>query len=243
MLRTVFAWVCIAISTVIIGILAWLSGFIDRSGRLGHRVARLWGKSALWAAGARVRVEGLDRVPGEGPYIFMPNHQGMYDIFALLGHLPFEFKWLAKKELFSIPILGRAMAATGYISIDRTGTRETVEAMNDAARKIRDGVSVVLFPEGSRSPDGSIQPFKKGGFSLALKSGVPIVPVAISGSREIIPKDSYTIRPGEIRIRIAPPVQTREKGTKDRSSLMEEVREELVKEFAMISRRNGENRS
>src|SRR4030042_1464533 len=109
--------------------------------------------------------------------------------FALLGHLPYQFKWLVKKELFSIPFFGWTMAAAGYISIDREGTRETVEAMNEAAQKIQDGMSVVIFPEGSRSPDGSIQAFKKGGFTLAMKSKVPIVPISIAGSREIMSKD------------------------------------------------------
>ena len=140
-------------------------------------------------------MEGLEHLQEEGPYIFMSNHQGSYDIFALLGYLPFQFKWLAKKELFSIPILGWAMTAAGYISIDREGTRETVEAMNKAAQKIREGMSVVIFPEGSRSPDGSIQPFKKGGFTLAVKSKVPIVPIAIAGSREIMPKDQIDHQP------------------------------------------------
>ena len=179
-------------------------------GRVGHHYARLWGKWPFWPIGVKVKVEGMENLKEEGPYIFMSNHQGSYDIFALLGHLPFQFKWLAKKELFSIPFFGWTMAAAGYISIDRKGTRETVEAMNEAAQKIRDGMSVVIFPEGSRSPDGSIQPFKKGGFTLAIKSKVPIVPIAIVGSREIMPKDRLTVTSGEIRIRIGRPIETRE---------------------------------
>ena len=165
----------------------------------------------------------------------MANHQGSYDIFALLGQLPFQFKWLAKKEVFSIPILGWAMAAAGYISIDRDGTRETVEAMNKAALKIREGASVVIFPEGTRSADGSIQPFKKGGFTLAVKSKVPIVPIAIAGSREILPKDRLRISPGDIRIRIGRPIETVHCSTKDRQALMEEVREAISSDFKLIS--------
>ena len=201
MIRTIFVWFCIVIATLVLGVLSLVTYLFDRTGRMGHFCARLWGKIALLANGVQVKVEGLEHLNGKGPYIFMSNHQGCYDIFTLLGHLPFQFKWLAKKELFSIPFLGWAMAAVGYISIDREGTRETVEAMNEAAQKIRDGMSVVIFPEGSRSPDGSIQPFKKGGFTLAIKSKVPIVPIAISGSREIMPKDRLTVTPGEIRMR------------------------------------------
>jgi 1-acyl-sn-glycerol-3-phosphate acyltransferase len=169
----------------------------------------------------------------------MSNHQGSYDIFALLGHLPFQFKWLVKKELFSIPFFGWTMAAAGYISIDRQGTRETVEAMNQAAQRIREGMSVVIFPEGSRSPDGSIQPFKKGGFTLAMKSQVPIIPVSITGSREIMPKDRLTASSGEIRIKIGSPIETEHYSLKDRTTLMERVNEAISRNFEMITQSGG----
>jgi 1-acyl-sn-glycerol-3-phosphate acyltransferase len=185
----------------------------------------------------KVKIEGVEHLNGKGPYIFMSNHQGSYDIFALLGHLPYQFKWLAKKELFSIPFFGWTMTAAGYIRIDREGTRETVEAMNDAAQKIRDGMSVVIFPEGSRSPDGSIQSFKKGGFTLAIKSGVPIVPIAISGSRDIMPKDKLTAASGEIRIRMDHPIKTENSSLKERESLMKGVRETISKNFKLISQK------
>ncbi len=202
---------------------------------MGHGVARLWAKVIVRVSGVKVKIEGLEHVRGEGPYLFMSNHQGAYDIFALEGHLPFHFKWLAKRELFSIPVLGWAMAAAGYISIDREGTRKTVEAMNEAARKIREGMSVVIFPEGSRSPDGSIQPFKKGGFTLAIKSKVPIIPVSIIGSREIMPKGKLTAGSGEIRIRIGHSIETQNYSLKDRKVLMEKVRQTISKNFKLIS--------
>jgi 1-acyl-sn-glycerol-3-phosphate acyltransferase len=240
MIRTIFVWSCIVIATLVLGFFAFITYPFDRKGRVVHRYARLWGKAALLANQVNVKVEGIENLGGEGPYIFMSNHQGSYDIFALLGHLPFQFKWLAKKELFSIPVLGWAMAAAGYISIDREGTRETVDAMNEAAQKIRDGMSVVIFPEGSRSPDGTIQPFKKGGFTLAIKSKVPIVPVAIAGSREIMPKDKLTTIPGEIRMKMDHPIETQNYGLKDRKSLMEKVREAITKNFKLISQEKSE---
>jgi 1-acyl-sn-glycerol-3-phosphate acyltransferase len=129
------------------------------------------------------------------------------------------------------------MAAVGYISIDRGGTRDTVKAMNEAAQKIRDGMSVVIFPEGSRSPDGLIQPFKKGGFTLAIKSKVPIVPIAISGSREIMPKDSLTVTPGEIRMLVGHPIEIQHYSLKDRESLMKRVRETISKNVEVISQK------
>ena len=235
MIRTIFVWSCIVIALLILGIVIFITYPFDRRGKVIHHYGRLWGKIALLVNRVKVRVEGIEHLKGEGPYIFMSNHQGTYDIFALLGHLPFQFRWLAKKELFSIPFFGWVMAAAGYVSVDREGTRKTVEAMNEAAQKIREGMSVVIFPEGSRSPDGSIQPFKKGGFTLAIKSKVPIIPISIIGSREIMPKGKLTVTSGEIRIRIDHPIETQNYSLKDRKSLMEKVRQTISKNFKLIS--------
>jgi 1-acyl-sn-glycerol-3-phosphate acyltransferase len=241
MLRTIFVWSCIVTATLVLGTFAFITYPFDRRGRVGHSYARLWGKIALLANRVKVRVEGMEQLNGKGPYIFMSNHQGYYDIFTLLSYLPYQFKWLAKKELFSVPILGWTMAAVGYIRIDRGGTRDTVRAMDEAARKIQDGMSVVIFPEGSRSPDGSIQPFKKGGFTLAIKSKVPIVPIAISGSRDIMPKDRLTATAGEIRMFVGHPIEIQHYSLRDRESLMGKVRETIIEKFQVISReKNGE---
>jgi len=235
MIRTIFVWFSIVLSGLVFASCAIVTYLFDRKGEMAHLCARLWGKVVLLANGVHVKVEGLEQLRSKGPYVFMANHQGSYDIFALLGRLPFQFKWLAKKEIFSIPILGWAMTAAGYVSIDRDGTRETVEAMNKAAQKIQEGMSVVIFPEGTRSSDGSIQPFKKGGFTLAVKSKVPIVPIAIAGSREILPKDRLTISPGDIRIQIGRPIETAHCSTRDRQALMEEVRQAISSQFKMIA--------
>jgi 1-acyl-sn-glycerol-3-phosphate acyltransferase len=240
MIRTIFVWSCIGIATLALGFHAFLTYPFDQKGRVIHRYARLWGKAALLANRVKVKVEGMEQVKGEGPYIFMSNHQGYYDVFALLGHLPFQFKWLVKKELFSIPFLGWTMAAAGYINLDREGTRKTVEALNEAAQKIREGMSIVIFPEGSRSPDGSIQPFKKGGFSLAIKSKVPIIPIAITGSRPIMPKGKLTVASGEIRIRMDHPIETQYCSLKDRESLIKEVNQAISKNFSLISSKSSE---
>jgi 1-acyl-sn-glycerol-3-phosphate acyltransferase len=235
MIRTIYVWSCIVVATLVLGFFVLITYPLDRKGRVAHHFGRLWGKVALLANRVKVKVEGLEHLTGKGPYIFMSNHQGSYDIFAFLGHLPFQFKWLAKKELFSIPFFGWVISAAGYISIDREGTRETVKAMNEAARKIREGMSIVIFPEGSRSPDGLIQPFKKGGFTLAIKSKVPIVPIAIAGSRDIMPKDKLTASSGKIRMRIDHPIDIQHCSMKDRELLMEQVNRAISKNFHLIS--------
>ena len=237
MIRTIFVWSCIVFATLVVGSLVVMVYPFDRSGKTGHGLARLWANVALLAAGVKVKMEGLESLDRKGPYIFMSNHQGAYDIFALHGRLPFHFKWLAKKELFSIPVLGWAMAAAGYIAIDREGTRDTVRAMNDAARKIHDGMSVIIFPEGTRSPDGSIQPFKKGGVTLAIKSKVPIVPLAIVGSREIMPKGRLTVRPGRIRVRSEPLIETKDCCLRDWKPLMGKVAGAISRGLQQISQK------
>jgi len=242
MIRTIFVWSCVVIATLALGVLAFITYPFDRKGRVGHYYARLWGKTALLANRAKVNIKGMEHLNGKGPYIFMSNHQSYYDVFALLGHLPYQFKWLVKKELFSIPYLGWTMTAVGYISIDRGGTRDTVEAMNEAAQKIRDGMSVTIFPEGSRSPDGSIQPFKKGGFTLAIKSKVPIVPIAIDGSRNIMPKDKFTVASGEIRMLMDRPIETESYSLKDRDILMKKVRDTICKNFKLLAENRSEEK-
>jgi 1-acyl-sn-glycerol-3-phosphate acyltransferase len=242
MIRTIFVWSCVVIATLALGVFAFITYPFDRKGKVGHYYARLWGKTALLANRVKVKIEGTEHLNGKGPYIFMSNHQSYYDVFALLGHLPYQFKWLVKKELFSIPFLGWTMAAVGYISVDRGGTRDTVEAMNEAAQKIREGMSVTIFPEGSRSPDGSIQPFKKGGFTLAIKSKVPIVPIAIDGSREIMPKNKFTVTSGEIRMLMDRPIETEGYSLKDREVLMKRVRETICRNFALLSEKQSEEK-
>ncbi len=235
MIRMIWVWFSIMMATLMLGLLAFFTYPFDRKGRIVHQYARLWGKIALKVNQVRVTMEGMEKLDGKGPYIFMSNHQGYYDVFALLGHLPYQFKWFVKKELFSIPFFNWTMAAAGYISIDRKGSRETIKAMNQAIQKIRDGMSVAIFPEGSRSPDGSIQPFKKGGFTLAIKSQVPIVPIAINGSRDIMPKGKFTPTQGEIRILVDHPIETKSCSLRERESLMRQVRETICNNVRLIS--------
>ncbi len=236
MVRSVLLWISIVISTVGLSILAFITFPFDRNGNIVHHYARWWAKIQLLVSGVRVKVGGLEHLDKERPYIYMSNHQGSYDIFALLSCLPVQFRWIAKKELFAIPILGWAMGAANYISIDRSGRRRALESIERAARKIKGGVSVVIFPEGTRSRDGSIQPFKRGGFTLALKSGVPIIPITINGSRDVMARDSMRVRPGEIRVSVDRAIQTTPFSLRERNVLMEKVRETIEGNLAADGR-------
>jgi 1-acyl-sn-glycerol-3-phosphate acyltransferase len=227
MIRWVLLWSSIIVTTVGLGTLAFITFPFDRDGTIVHHYARWWAKIQLLVSGVRVKVKGLEHLDKESPNIYMSNHQGSYDIFVLLSCLPVQFRWIAKKELFAIPIFGWAMRAANYISIDRSGKRKALESIERAADKIKGGVSVVIFPEGTRSRDGYIQPFKRGGFTLAMKSGVPIIPLTISGSWNVMPRGSMRVRPGEIQVSIDRAIQTTPPSLKQRNVLMEKVRETL----------------
>jgi len=221
--RSVLLWISIVVSTIGLSTLAFITFLFSRTGNIVHHYARWWAKIQLLVSGVKVKVKGLEHLGKKAPFIYMANHQSAYDIFALLSCLPVQFRWIAKKELFAIPVMGWAMRAANYISIDRSGKRKALESIERAASKIKGGVSVVIFPEGTRSRDGSIQPFKRGGFTLALKSGVPIIPIAIKGSSDVMPRGSLRVRPGEIHITIDRAIDTAPYSLRERDVLMERV--------------------
>jgi 1-acyl-sn-glycerol-3-phosphate acyltransferase len=227
LLRTIFVWSCVVIFTVVLGICAFLTFPFDRRGNVIHRYARLWGWLILQANGVRVQVRGLEHVDHRQPAIYMCNHQGTFDIFVLLAHLPIQFRWVAKVGLFRIPVLGWAMSTAGYISLDRSKRKRAYRGIEIAARKIREKNSVVMFPEGSRSYDGTLQPFMNGGFTLALRAGVPICPITIDGSWALMPRTTLRIKRGTVRIVIGQPIKTAGLTMKDRKRLMREVEEKI----------------
>ena len=226
--RTMFVWTCIVIVTVILGAMAFITFPFDRRGHVIHRYARWWGWLILKANGVRVKVQGTEYLDDRRPCIYVCNHQGSFDIFSLLAYLRVPFRWLAKAELFKIPILGWAMRTAGYISLDRSAKKKAYQSMELAARKIKEGTSVVIFPEGSRSLDGALQPFMNGGFTLAIKAGVPVCPVAIAGSWQIMPRTTLRIKKGNIGIIISEPIETKGLTMQDRRPLMQQA-EDLIR--------------
>ena len=200
-------------------------GFFDSSGRWGHACARFWSVWCLRVARIRLAVSGLELVPSSGPVIYMGNHQGNFDIMALTLAVPRLFSWVAKEELFRVPVFGAAMRRAGYIPLDRSDGRKALKSMRLAAERIASGASVVIFPEGTRTLDGTLLPFKRGAFMLAVRAGVPIVPFTINGSREINPRNRLELRPGTISVSFAPPIEAA--GAAE-GELMERVREAIA---------------
>jgi 1-acyl-sn-glycerol-3-phosphate acyltransferase len=225
MLRTVIAYALFFPWTLFIMITGLPLSFISPD--LLHNYARLWARICLLIAGVRLEIEGEENIPAEGAHIYMPNHQSTFDILVLFAGLSDQFRWLAKKELFKIPLFGLCMRQSGYISIDRSDRKKAIASMKEAAQRIHDGTSVVIFPEGTRSEDGKLLPFKKGGFVLALQAQVPIIPVVINGSAKVQRKHTRRVNPGTIRVTLLPSIPTEGLTTADRDALMEKVREPI----------------
>jgi len=196
-----------------------------------HRVANLWARIILFLSGVRARVYGLENITSDGPQIYMANHQSDFDIFITLAYIPGQFRWIAKKELYRIPFFGAAMKRAGYIPIDRFNRERAIVSLDEAAETVRKGTSLMTFPEGTRSRDGTIKPFKKGLFYLALQAGVSIVPITIIGSGSIMPKRSLRVRPGEIILVVDTPIDPKAYSHETREELIATVRNRIIDNF------------
>ncbi len=228
MLRYIALNAFIGLFSVIMCLWALVIPIFWGSGRAVHfRCAVPWAKVILRVCGIRVTVRGRENVNPNIPRIYMCNHQSFFDIWTLLAFLPVDFKFILKQELMNIPLLGPAMRGAGYIGVERKDPRKAVKSIALAAKRIREGASVLIFPEGTRSPDGRLQSFKRGGFNLAFKSGCDIVPVAINGSHRIAKKGSLRINRGSYSLHIGEPIALSGYGKRDIQRLMDDVHEAI----------------
>lgn len=194
---------------------------------------RRWSKDNLWLSRARVDIEGLENIDRRNPQIFVANHSGLHDILSLAAHLPLQFRWIAKKSLFRVPFMGWHMRRSGYIPIDRENPREAAKSIIVAAKEIQGGINAIAFPEGTRSRTGDLGKFHSGAFSLALRTGVPLVPITLDGSYRVIVPKTLQVNPGVIiRIKIARPI--------DLSSYVKGEKHQLMDDVFQIMSRNLE---
>ena len=230
MFRTIFTMITVFIMTIIIGIGCIIVGPFGHYSRAINLLGRIWSKSILFAAGARVTVEGLENVEPGASYVFVGNHQSHFDVPALFSIITENtLRFFAKKELFSIPLFGWAMQAAGMIKIDRSNRKKAIQSMNQAVDIVQHGISLVVFAEGTRSAHGQLQPFKKGGFVIATRSSIPIMPFSVSGSRRILKKHTLRIESGEIKIVFDKPISTSDFSYANKEELMEKTREVIEK--------------
>lgn len=201
---------------------------IKREARLVTEGERVWARGLLKTWGVQVEAEGLEHLPEQGPYLLMANHQSHADVPILFATLPVIPGFLAKKELAKIPILAMALRNGGHVLIDRADRGHSMRALKIAASEIRSGKTLAIFPEGTRGREDRLAPFKKGGFLIAKKAAVPVVPVAITGSRHILPRDALFPRSGAVRVRVGPPISPEEIRGLDASALAERVSENIA---------------
>ncbi|HTY38065.1 MAG TPA: lysophospholipid acyltransferase family protein [Bacteroidota bacterium] len=221
--------VCLVwISAIPLSILALCSTPIDRSGKTFHWTSRVWSGFILWLFGIKVKTRGSEFIDPHHHYVYISNHASGFDIPAVVAGIPDDIRFVLKKELTRIPIWGWALKYGHYIVIDRGRVRDAMKSLDEAAERMRNGASVILFAEGTRTRDGKLQPFKRGAFTLAVKSGIPIVPVTINNTFGILPKGSLNVKPADIEIVFGKPIETSEfHGRDGEARLMEQVRQTI----------------
>ena len=207
------------------GLFSSLVALIDRSGKTSHLLARYWSRFIFWGVGIKPVVKGIENIPPDQPVIFAANHQSTMDIPAMFGYLPADFRIMAKRSLFLIPFLGWHLYLAGNIPIDRKNAKKAFGSVLTASARIKKNLSLLVFAEGTRSRDGKLHRFKRGGFTLARKLRVPVVPVAIKGTYDLMPAGSWLAKPGRIEIVVMPAIVT---STDETDNLEADVRSELL---------------
>jgi 1-acyl-sn-glycerol-3-phosphate acyltransferase len=229
-LRMVF-WTgpMIILATAVMGSISLFLSLFDSSGNTQHRVARAWSHILLWIARVRVEVEGQEKIAPGGSYVFVANHRSFYDVPCILPNIAVQFRFLADKPVFSVPFIGYHLKRAGHLPVNEDSARESLATMSEAARIIHErGISILLFPEGERTT-GDLLPFKDGAAYIAIKAGVPIVPISLVGAGDILPRGSLLVRGGVVHMRIGDPMPTLDLSLQDRTRLSLSLRETIEK--------------
>ena len=214
-LKTIFVYLWAPIAnllwythTVIMASISLLVHPFDKTGEMQHWCARWWCRLVAWSIFARIHVHGTENLTSGQNYVYMANHSSLIDTPALFAYLPYQFKIMAKKHLFYFPFMGWHLWTAGNFPIDQSDARKTARSLKGVIEGVRAGKSLAVFPEGTRSPDGKLQEFKQGAFKIAVRAGVPIVPVTIIGTSKLLPKGSLAPRPGRVDVVIGQPIET-----------------------------------
>lgn len=218
----------IIVGSLIFATLSILFSWVPPRGRWVFLMARLWSRGLLAFSGLRLQVSNAAVIESTGCYVFMPNHQSLYDIPALIASLPVPAFFFAKQSLFRIPVFGWALKAGGFVSIDREDRSQARKGFEAAVRNLEQGRSTVIFPEGTRSLDGQLLPFERGGFLLALKSGAAIVPAGIQGTLQVRKRGSRKVTPGTITVNYGRPIDISDFNVRLKDELAETVRQEIA---------------
>ncbi len=228
---------CIVLLTTFFGILSLITSFFDRTGRAQAELARVWARILLAVSGVKVQVEGLEHLDPNGSYIFIANHLSYMDTPVILAHIPVQFRFLAKRGLFKIPLIGTHLNRAGHIPVPREDPRAAVKTMQTAAEVIQNKkISLLIFPEGGRSRDGQLRQFKEGGAYIAIRAGVPLIPLVLIGTREVLPFGAGIVRPGRVTLRLLKPVPTTGLNLKSRGVITDQIRELIADQLEAPNR-------
>jgi 1-acyl-sn-glycerol-3-phosphate acyltransferase len=206
-------------ATAVYGSVSLAVSPFSSTGRTQHRIAAAWAAMLLRIARVRVQVEGVEKIAPGGSYVFIANHRSYFDVPCIFPHVPVQFRFLANKNLFSVPFIGYHLSRAGHLPVNSENARESLKSMSEAARVIQErGISILLFPEGGRTY-GQMDPFKDGAAYIAIKAGVPIVPIGLKGVRDVLPRGEATFRGGRVVMRIGDPIPTIDMTLQDRTAL------------------------
>jgi 1-acyl-sn-glycerol-3-phosphate acyltransferase len=226
--RALFLIVSAAVLTAALCLPAMVSCFLDRSGHWPSFFQRLWVRWLLGANGIRLNLQGLENLQKDQAYILVSNHSSLLDIPGIISACPLPVRFMAKKSLTWVPVFGWLLYLAGHILINRESVRSALKSLKKASSLLRDGISIVVFPEGTRSPDGGVKEFKRGAFLLAQQAKFPIVPVSIGGSFKMLPRNGWCLWPGTLNIRMGKPISNRDPSPRASGNVMDQVRETII---------------
>lgn len=222
----------IVLYTIVLGIPCLIISIFQPQGEANYWIIRKWARLILRTCGVKIEVNGIENLPAGGSLILMSTHKSHFDIPVLVSEVPRQFRIVGKDVLFKIPIFGWILSAAGYVRVDRSDPKQAFASLDRAAESVAGGMPLLIFPEGTRSPDGTLGSFKKGGFVLATKAGAPVVPVVVDGTFHVLPRSSLRVCPGPVKVTFCPPIDT--------SAYSYESKEELMGRVRLAMSRSGE---
>lgn len=220
-----------SIATVVLCMFIIPAGLLSRTGNLAFSLSRLWAYTMLAVSFVRTEIKNKDKIRKGTSYIIISNHQSLYDIIALVTTLGIQFRWIIKKEILHVPVFGYGLYASRNIFIDRSNTASAIESINKGFDRLPEGVSVMVFAEGTRSPDGRIHEFKKGGFVAAVQRQIPILPITVNGSRRIMSKNNLVLKPGKIQVVVGDPIDVSGYTVDTVQDLIDKTRQVVIANF------------
>ncbi|MFY9551281.1 MAG: lysophospholipid acyltransferase family protein [Thermoanaerobaculia bacterium] len=226
--RSLGIWAVIAGATIVLGIPAIPLALLPPRGEWALRIARLWSRIILAASGVRVRVLHADRLPNKGSFVVAPNHESFYDILVLFAAVPLSLRFLAKRNLFRLPILGWAIAAAGFVPVDRGDRGRSPATIDVALKRLAGGRSLIVFPEETRTRTGELLAFKAGAALLAIHAGLPLLPLGLAGTFRIQRRGGFTITPSEVAMAVGAPIDVSDSTPRDRAAVTQRLREEIA---------------